>query len=87
MALGELRLQTGWIELVLERAESLRKAGVLELAAGGFSVTLAPIVESPSVDPNGKPPADEVIPPALDDPHSYQDGIVPGFDIEPLDQE
>lgn len=79
-----MALPSEWIELVLARAGELRAAGVLEL--GADYVVFAPLVESPTADPNGKPPADEVIPHPLNDPHSYPDGIVPGFEIEKLEE-
>ena len=71
-----------WIGLVLERADELRRAGVLQIGPG--TATLAPYTPPPPASDsssNATPTPERALAP-IDDPHSFPDGIVPGFTIE-----
>jgi hypothetical protein len=65
------------LTLITERAEALRKAGVLVVQVDNFSVQLVPWSEPP-------PPATAAVEEGpfidpLEDPATYQNGRVPGF--------
>jgi hypothetical protein len=76
-----------WIRLVLDKAGELRRAGVCDISVDGCGVKLLPIEPEPPkfADVKNEPSLDGL--PALNDPASYADGIVPGFVIERLDPE
>jgi hypothetical protein len=82
-----------WIKLLIERAPELRRAGITRLTLASVSVELAPFTEpaapaaSSSSGGTTAPAPGEAVPPALDDPATYADGIVPGWTIEHLTEE
>ena len=66
------------IDLVIERADALRKAGVRRLEIGGAVIELAPH-EVELHDEDAEPRSDRYVDP-LDDPATYGlRGFVPGF--------
>lgn len=71
-----------WIDLVLERAAALRSAGVTAIGFDGCTASLLPAEPPPpkfdDVKNDDRPP-DGLD--ALNDPHTYPGGIVPGFVI------
>lgn len=69
------------LTLIAERAESLRKAGVLAVQVDNFSVQLAPYSE-PSPIAIGGPETEIAHSDPLRDPATYADGRVPGFTRE-----
>lgn len=79
-----------WIDLLLLRAAELRAAGILEVSVGpsGCSACLAPLQVSVPVGEIAEPDhtVDNPVDP-LHDGASYAGGVVPGFDIQPLDEE
>ena len=75
---------SAWIEIVLGRAEELRKKGVLSIGPG--SATFAPWSEPVQPDKEDRKDTTPTAPVGvLDDPASYPDGIVPGWPIERLE--
>jgi len=68
------------LTLIAERAESLRKAGVLVVQVDGFSAQLAPWVDP--VIPGRAQVVEQYADP-LNDPATYPSGRVPGFEREP----
>lgn len=73
-----------WIDLVIKRADDLRKAGVLQIGVDGASVTLGPLpIDLPE---HTQPAAPEEYPDAFHDPATYPNGIVPGYRITRLEE-
>jgi hypothetical protein len=64
--------------LIADRAEQLRRAGVTRVAVEGFSFELAPLEPEPVVPPKAEPEVHYTS--ALDDPSTYANGRVPGFE-------
>lgn len=71
-----------WIDLVLERANELRSAGVLSISFEGCAATFAALPVVVGKD-DSKPIEQEpdIVDP-FQDPASYPGGLVPGFRIE-----
>jgi len=67
------------LALIAERAPALRMAGVLNVADGECSFTLAPFEAEPPKVELSKVPDDNRD--ALFDPDSYPDGKVPGYNL------
>lgn len=79
---------TWWLDLLSERADALRTAGVSSVAVDGLSATFLPL--APPQPSFADIKLDDQIPdglPAHLDPRTYPGGIVPGFDIQPLPEE
>jgi hypothetical protein len=76
-----------WIDMVLLRADELRRAGISAVSIDGCTASLLPAEPEPPKFPDVKNDASPDGLPALNDPASYADGIVPGFVIERLDPE
>ena len=80
-----------WLDLVISRADSLRKAGVSTISADGYSVSLLPISRVSAELSESFPElpqraiAEEPEPEidAIDDPMTYG-GFLPGFDMSEL---
>lgn len=70
------------LTLIAERAESLRRAGVLAVQVDNFSVQLAPYSEPDPVADRPGPVEVEMHSDPLRDPATYADGRVPGFTRE-----
>lgn len=74
----------GWVALVLGEAPKLRAAGVLSIGAAGCTVTFAPLSAAAAAGEIDRP--DATVSPegldALNDPHSYPGGVVPGYDMD-----
>ncbi len=68
-----------WLDLLIERADALRKAGVTHVDLGGCAVTLAPPPVEMPIERDRPEPAEDLDP--LNDPATYADGRVPGFVI------
>lgn len=73
------------LTLIAERAESLRRAGVTSVHVD-FSLTLAPWEEPPTIPNTSQQEEPSFIDP-LEDPATYQNGRVPGFQRDPNDWE
>lgn len=74
------------VDSILARAPELRGAGVLSVALGAVAVTFAPLEMKVQVGEVDAPEKDLGNVDPLHDPASYPDGVVPGFDIQPLDE-
>lgn len=68
------------LSLIAERAEALRKVGVLVVTVDGFSVQLAPWADPGQPD---RSVAEPTYADPLSDPATYPGGRVPGFEREP----
>lgn len=68
------------LTLIADRAEALRKAGVLVVQVDGFSAQLAPWTEPGQPD---RSVAEPTYSDPLLDPSTYPGGRVPGFEREP----
>lgn len=68
------------LTLIAERAETLRKAGVLVVQVDGFSAQFAPW-HDPGVPERERTTAEQYSDPLLD-PATYPGGRVPGFERE-----
>jgi hypothetical protein len=68
------------LTLIADRAEALRKAGVLVVQVGEFSAQLAPWNDPGQPD---RSPAEQTYSDPLLDPATYPGGRVPGFEREP----
>ncbi len=66
------------LTLIADRAESLRKAGVLVVQVGDFSAQLAPWTEDAPASTTRD--AEREYSDPLHDPSTYPGGRVPGFD-------
>ncbi len=75
-----------WIDLVLQRAMELRKAGVLVIGCEGNTVQLAPLEEQ-TVGAIDAPTDPDYVGDVFNDPASYADGVVPGFSITKFELE
>jgi hypothetical protein len=73
---------TEWIDLVLARCGDLRRAGVLAIGCDGLTAQLAPWIEPPTADKDAAAGTDETPLDFMNDPASYADGVVPGYEIE-----
>lgn len=75
-----------WIDLMLKRASELRKAGITAIGCDGHTAALLPS-EPEYSDPKAAagPPIEEPPIDPLQDPATYADGLVPGFEIFDLD--
>jgi hypothetical protein len=66
-----------WLELIAEKAEDLRRAGVVRVKLAGCEVEIAPAIEPLRVTDAGLTAAEPVD--ALNDPASFVGGRVPRF--------
>lgn len=78
-----------WINLLLERAPELRRAGVLSIGCEGYSAVLAPAEPEPDKgddEDEGAGESDEPTNP-WENPASYPTGNVPSVgDVDPADK-
>lgn len=76
------------VRLAADHAESLRRAGVLELTVEGLTLKLAPW-EPPAPAPTSTTKTEveerEIYSDPLKDPTTYINGVVPGFEREESD--
>jgi len=83
-------LLVSWLTLVLGEADRLRAAGVISIGGAGCSVTFAAPAAGPAAAPVGEIAAPDAAVPegldALNDPHSYPGGVVPGYRITKFDR-
>lgn len=77
------------LKLIAEAAPGLRAAGVMAVDVGDVRLRLAPPYgpldpEPPVVPGEAKPtePTTEPEPDVLDDPATYVDGVVPGYELD-----
>lgn len=76
-----------WLDTVVAMSADLRAAGVSSIAFGECSVSFLPKADpAPTYPDIGKSDVVDDLP-ALHDPRSYPDGIVPGYAIEKLSNE
>ncbi len=73
---------SAWIDLLLARSDELRRAGILAIGVDGCTATIGPAPSPPVVGDRQEPERDYAGDP-LNDPASYADGVVPGFEITP----
>lgn len=76
------------LKLIAEAAPGLRAAGVMAVDVGDVRLRLAPPYGPPDAEqptpPDAKPaePTTEPEPDVLDDPATYVDGVVPGYELD-----
>ena len=71
------------VELLVERGNALRAAGVMSLSIGEMSVTLAPPALEVSSAPSSSKPVEH--PDALDDPDTFGTDVAPSFDTSDVE--
>lgn len=72
--------RSAWIDLLIARASELRAAGITSVGCDGCTAVIGPAPELATAGPRAEPERDYAGDP-FNDPASYSDGVVPGFEI------